>query len=50
MSETELVPPKVNPAKRKKKARPSLHRENKTEAHTTINGKGRIARISGGRI
>jgi len=39
---------KVNKSKIKKKNKnqdTSLHRDNKTSAHTTINGKGIIARI-----
>jgi len=44
----ESIPEKVNRSKTKKKNKnpdTSLHRDNKTAAHTTIGGKGIIARI-----
>ncbi len=40
----EEIPPKVNLAKMRKK-RPPPRWDEKIFAHTTINGKGRIARI-----
>ena len=42
----ESLPEKVNSSKTKKKSKDaSLHRDNKTAAHTTIGGKGIIGRL-----
>lgn len=39
------IKPKVNPDKTKKKRQNSNHKENKIGVHTTIGGKGIIARL-----
>jgi len=42
----EIIPPKVKIPKKKKGLRwTSFHRERKTVAHTTINGRGVVARL-----